>query len=191
MVLNSTVTPAIEPSTTLRFRKSEASAAGVPGLSDALRLASEDQDAHTPDSQHRYCNDLALRYPPGLRRLPSTLSARLPAPQRVGISVPRGRHHRRMAVAQGLVLAAGAQRRRAEDSAQGHARRSSTFPAITTKAHASSAISRSATSTCEAKLSTRRSRASACGSIVHGDLFDGVIQHAKWLAYLGYTAPTR
>ncbi len=26
--------------------------------------------------------------------------------------------------------------------------------------------------------------------IVHGDLFDGVIQHAKWLAYLGDTAYT-
>ena len=26
--------------------------------------------------------------------------------------------------------------------------------------------------------------------IVHGDLFDGVIQHAKWLAYLGDTLYT-
>ncbi|MDL5462134.1 hypothetical protein QR705_25035, partial [Escherichia coli] len=26
--------------------------------------------------------------------------------------------------------------------------------------------------------------------IVHGDLFDGVIQHAKWLAYLGDSAYT-
>ncbi|MCM2209698.1 hypothetical protein MYF61_29215, partial [Klebsiella quasipneumoniae] len=26
--------------------------------------------------------------------------------------------------------------------------------------------------------------------VVHGDLFDGVVQHAKWLAYLGDSAYT-
>ena len=62
---------------------------------------------------------LAVRHPSRLERLPGALSARLPAPQRVGVSVPRRRHHRRLAVEERLVLAAGAQRRRAESAAQG------------------------------------------------------------------------
>ncbi len=48
---------------------------------------------------------------------------------------------------------------------------------------------RSATSTCAARRSTTTHRRQALW-IVHGDLFDGVIQYAKWLAYLGDTLYT-
>ena len=132
---------------------------------------------------------LALRHPSRLERLPGALSARFPAAQRVGISVSRRRHHRRLAAA----AKAGTGRRRTTTSCRkscarrARARRSIYVPGNHDEA---------ARQFCDLAFGDIHVRGEAFHTtlagkrlwIVHGDLFDGVIQHAKWLAYLGDTA---
>src|ERR1700680_3710804 len=62
---------------------------------------------------------LDFRPASGHCRLPSPAAARILTPHRVGISLSCRRYHRWLAAAAALVLATGAQRCRAEDSAQG------------------------------------------------------------------------
>ena len=72
----------------------------------------------TPTDPHRFraifISDTHLGTPAARRR-----AARVPALHRVGLPVPRRRHHRRLAAEAPLVLAPAAQRRRAEGAAQG------------------------------------------------------------------------
>ena len=63
--------------------------------------------------------DLHLRHPSRHARLPGRAAARLPEEQRVRQPLPGRRHRRRLAAEALVVLAAGAQRRGAEDPAQG------------------------------------------------------------------------
>ena len=78
---------------------------------------------------------LHLRRPPGHARLPGRAVARLHPPRLLRPALPGRRHPRRLEAEGRLVVAAGAQRRGAEDPAPGPQgrRRSSTSPATTTR----------------------------------------------------------
>ena len=64
-------------------------------------------------------HDLPVRHPSRHARLPGRAAARFPEAERERAALPRGRHRRRLAAQALVVLAAGAQRRGAEDHAQG------------------------------------------------------------------------
>ena len=99
---------------------------------------------------------------------------------------PGRRHPRRLATAQGLALAAGAQRRGPEapaQGAQGHARgvragQPRRVRARTTSSHAFGGIE-------VVHEAVHRTADGKRLLVTHGDLFDGVVQQARWLALLG------
>ena len=82
-----------------------------------------------PDGAMSLSHDLHVRPASRHARLSGRSDARFPAPQRRGHDLPGRRHHRRLAAAHRLVLAAGAQRRHPEAAAQGAARRAHGFRA--------------------------------------------------------------
>jgi hypothetical protein len=126
---------------------------------------------------------LDLRHPPGHARLPGRRAAGLPARCcRLRDAVPGGRHHRRLAAAAQLVLAAGAQRRGAEDpaqGAQGHARglRAGQPRRVRAALRQHNFGGVDVVEDCVHVTADGRRL-----WVTHGDLFDGVIQCAKWLA---------
>ena len=131
-------------------------------------------------------DDLDLRRAPRHARLPGRGAARLPEARRLRDAVPGRRHHRRLAAAPELVLAAGAQRRRAEaaaQGAQGHAR--DLHPGQPRRVRAPLPRPRRSAASRSPRTGSTSPPTAARLWITHGDLFDGVIQCAKWLAHVG------
>jgi UDP-2,3-diacylglucosamine pyrophosphatase LpxH len=208
MALNSTVTPAIEPSTPLRFRNtdlrvdpfalkpsdapesSEASAAaGVPDF-DASRLSAPDLDGDSPDGQHRYrtiwLSDIHLG------------SGGCQAPYLLDFL----RHNESEYLYLVGDIIDGWQLRKGWFWPQAH---NDVVQKILRKARKGTQVvfipgnhDEAARQFCDLAFGDIHVRGEAFHTtlagkrlwIVHGDLFDGVIQHAKWLAYLGDTAYT-
>jgi UDP-2,3-diacylglucosamine pyrophosphatase LpxH len=207
MALNSTVTSPIEPSTTLRFRNtdlrvdpfalkpdspesSEASApASVPGQSDA-RLTSPDRDGDSGDALHRYrtiwLSDIHLG------------SGGCQAPYLLDFL----RHNDSEYLYLVGDIIDGWQLRKGWFWPQAH---NDVVQKILRKARKGTQVvyipgnhDEAARQFCDLAFGDIHVRGEAFHTtlagkrlwIVHGDLFDGVIQHAKWLAYLGDTAYT-
>jgi UDP-2,3-diacylglucosamine pyrophosphatase LpxH len=128
---------------------------------------------------------LDLRPAPGHAGLPGACAARLPEARRERAPLPGRRHHRRLAAAAQLVLAAGAQRRRAEAAAQGAQGHAVVFIPGNHDEFARRYVEHNFGGIDVAEEWIHRTADGRRLWIVHGDLFDGVIQCAKWLAHVG------
>jgi UDP-2,3-diacylglucosamine pyrophosphatase LpxH len=207
MALNSTVTPAIEPST-LRFRNAdprvapfalkpsdapdstEASGASNAPAMDASRLSESDHDGDAPDGMHRYrtiwLSDIHLG------------SGGCQAPYLLDFL----RHNESEYLYLVGDIIDGWQLRKGWFWPQAH---NDVVQKILRKARKGTQVvfipgnhDEAARQFCDLAFGDIHVRGEAFHTtlagkrlwIVHGDLFDGVIQHAKWLAYLGDTAYT-